>query len=201
MAPGARARARYMSIIESQADRLSWLVEDLLTVSELESGKAVRSPRRIELSDFVARFASQMAPLASRKGVKLDVSVEKAASAWADESHLARILQNLIDNAIKYNKKGGSVKVSGGAIEGRQIQLTVRDTGIGIRPEDLTSIFQPFYRSTKARQAAVKGTGLGLHIIKSLVESNGGRIWAENGAKEGAAFHFTLPQPDKAEKV
>ncbi len=189
----AKIRTRFMSIIENQTDRLSWLVEDLLVLSELESGKVHPEPSRVRLSEFVERLLAGIGPLAARKGVSLKVDVDGAAEVWVDQAHLARIISNLLDNAIKYNRKGGTVEVAAVKAEDGQVRVSVRDTGIGIRPEDLPLIFQQFYRTRKAREVAVKGTGLGLYIIRSLVESNGGRIWAESGKDGGSVFQFTLP--------
>jgi signal transduction histidine kinase len=189
----AKNRLGFIKIIESHADRLGWLVEDLLTLAELESGRSLPKPSRIELEPFIQQFVAGIAPLAAQKPCTVKVDVAKDAQVWADPAHLAQVLQNLLDNAIKYNKKGGAVKVECGSEPGGLLRVSVRDTGIGIPEADLPLIFQQFHRADGAKAMAVRGSGLGLYIIKSLVESNGGRIWAESVKDKGSAFHFTVP--------
>ena len=187
------SRPRFLKIIANHAERLGAIVEDLLTLAELESGKFKPTPSVVALPKFAEEFVAGMMPLARRKGVSLSVDVQKAAAAWADRAHLTGILQNLIDNAIKYNKKGGSVTVIGRRSADHEIQISIKDTGIGIAAEDIPRLFQQFQRSAEAREMAIKGNGLGLHIVKTMVEANGGRIWPESEKGRGSVFHFTLP--------
>lgn len=189
----AKNRLGFIKIIESHADRLGWLVEDLLTLAELEAGRSLPKPSRVALSPFVSQFVAGIAPLAAQKPVTIKLSIPEDAEACADPAHLTQILQNLLDNAIKYNRKGGSVRVEARAVDDHRLQISVKDTGIGIAPDDLPLIFQQFHRADGAKAMAVRGSGLGLYIIKTLVESNGGRIWAESVKDKGSAFHFTLP--------
>jgi PAS domain S-box-containing protein len=189
----ARTRPRFLKIIETQADRLGALVEELLILGELESGKLKPAPRSIALKPFAEEFVAGISVLAKRKGVTISLDFDDVLSVWADRSHLSGIFQNLIDNAIKYNKKGGSVEVTGGRAGEGEVRVTVRDSGIGIPSEELPLLFQQFQRCPKAKELLIKGNGLGLYIVKTMVEANGGRIWAESVKERGAAFHFTLP--------
>ena len=188
-----KSRPRFLKIIENQADRLGGIIEDLLVGAEIESGKLKGEPRLIALRPFVQNFVKDIAPLAARKTVSIRVDVKDDVDVWMDEEHLSRILQNLLDNAIKYNKKRGSVRVEAGLIGDSEARISIEDTGIGIDEKELPLIFQQFYRTEKVRALAIKGTGLGLSILKTIVESNGGRIWAESVKEKGSTFHFTIP--------
>jgi PAS domain S-box-containing protein len=192
-ADAAKDRPRFLEIIENHADRLSEIVENLLIDAEIESGKIEPKPRLVALRPFVDRLVKNIAPLAARASVAIRVDVEEDLDVWMDTEHLARIFHNLIDNAIKYNRRRGSVRVSAGRIDAREARISIRDTGMGIAPDDLPRIFQQFYRAERVRERAITGTGLGLSILKTLVESNGGRIWAESVKGKGSAFHFTVP--------
>ncbi len=188
----AKNRVRFIRIIEKHAEKLGWLVEDILTLNAIESGKLKPTPEDIPLRDFAERFVESIAPLADRRDVSVSVEIDPELRASADPHHANRILQNLVDNAIKYNVRGGSVRVEARA-EGRHARISVVDTGMGIAPHDLPLIFQQFHRTETAKASAVGGNGLGLYIIKSIVESNGGQIWVESVLGKGSTFHFTLP--------
>ncbi|UPT74753.1 MAG: ATP-binding protein [Elusimicrobiota bacterium] len=189
-----KIRGRFLKIIENQAARLGGLVEDLLLVAELESGKCKPVPSEIDLKEFCAELVPGIAVLAKKKSVTIKCDVPAGLVATVDRSHLTGIFQNLLDNAIKYNKKNGSVFVSARRAAGA-IEISVRDTGIGIPADDLPLIFQQFRRAPSVRELQIKGTGLGLYIIKTMVDSNGGRIWAESAPDDdGTVFRFTLPE-------
>jgi hypothetical protein len=189
----AKRAAQFLQIVENHADRLSRIVEELLIDAEIESGKIARKPCRIDLGPFIGGIVENLVPLATRKSISIRVNVKEDVNVWADPEHLTRIFQNLIDNAIKYNKKSGCVRVRAGRINEREAQVSILDTGIGIAPKDLALIFQQFYRAEKVRDLPIKGTGLGLSILRNLVEINGGRIWADSVREKGSAFHFTVP--------
>lgn len=193
-APEAKTRARFMKIIERQSERLGGLVEDLLTVAEFEAGKREAEPENVALREFSARLIKELAPLAARKGVTLEADLPQELALWIDPAHLERILQNLLDNAIKYNRPKGTARLEA-RVEDGMARVSVRDTGIGIPVEELPLIFHQFHRTATARAHAERGSGLGLYIIKAIVESNGGRIWAESGTGKGSVFHFTAPLP------
>jgi PAS domain S-box-containing protein len=188
----AKNRLRFIKIIEKHADKLGWLVEDILTLNAMESGKLKPRAENLALKDFVERIIEGLTPIAARRSVTVAVDIDESLQAVADGHHAARIVQNLLDNAIKYNVRGGRITVTA-RDEGRLIHITVADTGIGIAAHDLPLIFQQFHRSEAAKATQVKGSGLGLYIIKSIVESNGGQIWAVSEAGKGSEFHFTLP--------
>lgn len=189
----ARTRGRFMKIIENQAARLGGLVEDLLLVAELESGKAKPEASAVDLAHLLGELLPPIMMLAKKKTVSIKSKVPAGLVVRADRSHLTGVFQNLLDNAIKYNKKNGSVEITARR-DGNVAEVSVRDTGIGIPPADLPLIFQQFHRAPSVRELQIKGTGLGLYIIKTMVDSNGGRIWAEAAPDDdGTVFRFTVP--------
>jgi signal transduction histidine kinase len=188
-----KTRPRFLKIIENQANRLGGLVEDLLLVAELESGKCKPVPSSIPLTGFLKEILPGIKVLAKKKTVSISTRIDPGLILLADRAHLTGIFQNLLDNAIKYNKKNGAIEITARRNDGGEIEISVRDTGIGIPAADLPLIFQQFHRSPSVRELCIKGTGLGLYIIKTMVDSNGGRIWAENVKDEGTIFSFTLP--------
>ncbi|HXT01120.1 MAG TPA: ATP-binding protein [Elusimicrobiota bacterium] len=188
-----RERARFLEIIESHADRLSAIVENLLIDAEIESGKIQPKPAHVPLKQFTEQLLQAMSPLTERRGVAIELRAESDVSVFIDPEHLSRILHNLVDNAIKYSRKNGRVEVRAARGGPDEARISIIDDGIGIDADDLPFIFQQFFRSEKARALSIKGTGLGLSILKTLVEANGGRIWVESEKGKGSAFHFTAP--------
>ena len=187
-------RERFLGIIQSHADRLSSLIADLLTLSELESGELSMQPEELQL-EGVLRHALL---LMEQRGEEKEVTVESrvaagAACVKADRSRLDQVLINLLDNAVKYSGQGGKVVVQ--AVEdGEMVRVSVRDSGIGIPQQDLPRLFERFYRVDEARSRDQGGTGLGLSIVKHIVQAHGGSISVESTPGEGTVFSFTLPK-------
>jgi two-component system phosphate regulon sensor histidine kinase PhoR len=127
---------------------------------------------------------------AERAGVDLTVETATLPNVSVDAGRLEQVLVNLIHNAVKFTRRGGSVTLSAKA-DGEMVVFAVRDTGIGIPADDLARIFERFYRVDKSR--AGSGTGLGLSIAKHIVETHGGRIWAESREGQGSVFYFSIP--------
>lgn len=190
-AKGGKSTLRFLKIIESHADRLTRIVDDLLRDAEAEDGK--RKPELLALRPFVKQFIRDTRPLAARRKISIQAVLSEDADVRMAPGRLSRILQNLVDNAIKYNKRRGSVLVRLSRTGGREAQISVLDTGIGIDQHELPLIFGKFYRTEKARALSINGTGLGLSSLKGLVESEGGRIWAESIKDKGSIFHVALP--------
>jgi len=184
---------KYVRVIERHAERMRLLVEELLTLSSLDAGGAAPAPESVELEPVARQIARDLAPLARRKGVSLRVDVTPGERARVDPRHLAHILMNLIDNAIKHNRRGGTARLAAETAP-KEIVVIVRDDGPGIPAADLPHVFTRFRRSARARAEGVAGTGLGLSIAKSLAEANGGRITTESAGGRGAAFRLVLPR-------
>ena len=179
----------FVSDIGQEAERLSRITEDLLRLTRLDSG-VVEKPSRIQVGPVLDRVVRMLRPVADEKAV--DVETAGDGVVVATEGELHQILYNLAENAIKYNRRGGfvRVRVSGGE---EITTITVEDNGIGIPAEDLPHVFERFYRVDKARSRAAGGTGLGLSIVRDTVSRRGGDIWAENIPEGGTRFTVKLP--------
>lgn len=183
----------FVATIDHDAERMSRLVEDLLDLSSIESGR--RRPQR-EPTDLleIARVAVMgFKPSAERRRIAIEiVENRELPRVPADKRQMRQVFTNLIDNAVKYNKVDGKVVVAAIA-EGGRVDVTVRDTGLGIPPEDLPRVFERFYRVEKARSRELGGTGLGLSIVKHIVEAHEGSIDVESAEGRGSTFRFSLP--------
>lgn len=182
-------RARFLNIIEANADRLDAMVGDLLTLSELE-GSAPRRPGATALDRVARERAEKALSRAARKGLTFDVAVPSGLRVKMDPAHLGQALEHLIDNAIKFTPPGGWVRVKARGTR-RGAVIVVEDSGIGIPRAELTRVFDRFYRVAKG--AASGSPGLGLHLVKKLVGAYGGRVSARSRLARGSAFSITLP--------
>lgn len=187
-------RLDFVLSIEEQAGRLTHLVDDLLTLSAVESGKVGQEKSSIDLQGLVAETVDELGVLAEQRAVTLKTQFpEQLGQVLANRESVRQILVNLIDNAIKFNRESGLVVVSLEQAE-ETIAVFVQDTGIGIPSVDVPRLFERFYRVDKARPRALGGTGLGLAIVKHLVETQGGQVGVESKENEGTTFYFTLPR-------
>ncbi|HKC12288.1 MAG TPA: ATP-binding protein [Vicinamibacteria bacterium] len=188
---------RFLGKIRTHADRMAALVEDLLELSRLESGE--RPPRWEEVApaevveDVVASFAS----LAGRKELALRRADHSAPAIVTDADRLRRILENLVENAVKYTPEGGHVEVTSAPGPDGSAVLEVGDDGPGIAAEHLPRIFERFYRVDKARSRELGGTGLGLAIVKHLAEGMGATVRVESAPGKGARFTVTVPSGEE----
>jgi len=183
---------KFLQTIQRNSERLQFLIEDLLTISELESGRLKMNLQSVRLRALVDRVLEDFKTQADAQRVELKNNVPDVA-ARADSERLQQVLGNLVGNAIKYGRADGHVDVSGRLANGTTIELCVQDDGPGIPPEALERVFERFYRVDKARSREQGGTGLGLSIVKHIVQSHGGKVWAKSELGKGAAFYFTLP--------
>ena len=182
----------YVEIIERHSKRLEAIVDDLLDLSQAESGLHEPASSLIELRDLMAALVQDARGRAEQRGIAIDLSVEGPARAWAESRGIEQIMSNLLGNAIKYTEPGGRIHV-GIASSADSFEVEVSDTGIGIPPADLDRIFERFYRVDKARSRALGGTGLGLSIVRHQIEKFGGRVRVESELGRGSTFYFTLP--------
>ncbi|MSU57271.1 MAG: PAS domain-containing protein [Pedosphaera sp.] len=183
---------RFLQSIERNAGRLQLLIEDLLTISQLESGHVALNLQPVALASVTEKVFADFAERGARKEITLRHETG-ALRAQADEVRLQQILGNLVDNAIKYGRAGGNVIVAARETGSDKIEVSVRDDGPGISAESLSRVFERFYRVDKARSRDAGGTGLGLAIVKHLVQSHGGEVWAASEVGTGTTFSFTLP--------
>jgi len=184
---------RFLQTIEKHADRLTFLIEDLLTISRLESGQIIMNLHPVDMREETQRVTDDLRSRAEEKQMALDNLVPERLQAHADADRLQQVLFNLIENAIKYGRPLGRVTIGGGTGAAGKIEMWVRDDGPGIPTEARERVFERFYRVDRARSRDTGGTGLGLSIVKHIVQAHGGEVWLKSEVGEGTAFHFTLP--------
>ena len=182
----------YAERIGKEMERLGTLVEDLLTLSRIESGARDADPEEIDIEQIVEEQVSRFRDAARARSIQLSITPETAGVVRADRTSLEMVLANVLDNALKYTPAGGRVEIQGEVRDGEGL-FTVTDTGMGIPPDDLPRIFERFYRVDPARSQEIEGTGLGLAIVKHLCENGGGRVWVESELGRGSCFHMAFP--------
>ena len=185
---------RFLQIIDKHADRLTYLIEDLLTISRLESGQVAMNLQQVVLRDVAERVVADLRSRAAKKKVNVENQVGEALCAQADADRLQQVLFNLVENAIKYGRSEGSVSIGSAVRADGQVEMWVRDDGPGIPPEAKERVFERFFRVDKARSRETGGTGLGLAIVKHIVQAHGGKVWMESELDLGTTFFFTLPK-------
>jgi two-component system phosphate regulon sensor histidine kinase PhoR len=184
---------RFLQTIEKHTDRLTYLIEDLLTISRLESGQVVMNVQSFELRPVVQRVFDDLHARAVEKQARLVNAIPEGLKLRADADRLQQVFFNLVDNAIKYGPAGGRVEVGARSRDDGTVEVWVRDNGPGIPAEAKERVFERFYRLDRARSRDQGGTGLGLAIVKHIVQSHHGEVWVESELEKGATFHFTLP--------
>ena len=184
---------QFLQTIEKHTDRLTFLIEDLLTISRLESGQIVMNRHTVELRAEAQRVIDDLQARVQEKKITITNQVPAGLMARADADRLQQVWFNLIENAIRYGRAGGSVKIGGKAMAGGKVKLWVRDDGPGIPAESRERVFERFYRVDRARSRDTGGTGLGLAIVKHIVQAHGGEVWLKSELGEGTTLFFTLP--------
>ena len=183
---------RFLKIIERNANRLDLLIQDLLTISALESEKIKLNLQPVVLRALAEKVFTDLHAKAENKNVELVNDVPEL-TANGDVNRLDQVLANLVDNAIKYGRAEGRVTVGGKKLDDGKVEIFVRDDGPGIPPEAINRVFERFYRVDKARSRDQGGTGLGLSIVKHIVQAHGGEVRVESELGKGATFFFTVP--------
>lgn len=185
------AANRFLLRMETEIDNLTQMVNELLELSRIESGKVPLAFHRIPACDLVKPSTERMVMQAERAGLELVLDCQPDLPAvFADPSRITQVLINLIHNAIKFTPAGGKVTVSA-YLDGDHVVFYVRDTGVGIPRKDFGRIFERFYKADRARTGG--GTGLGLSIARHMIEMHGGYIWAESEEQVGSTIYFSLP--------
>ncbi len=186
--PAAR---RFLLRMENEIDNLTQLVQELLELSRIESGKVPLKQSSIDPCELVSPAVERMMVQAERAGVRLSLDCPAdLPRVNADQNRMQQVLVNLIHNAIKFTLPGGEITITAHT-DNKMVVFAVRDSGVGIAPEALPRIFERFYKADRSRSGG--GTGLGLSIARHLVEAHGGRIWAESELGKGSIFYFSLP--------
>lgn len=171
-------------------------IEGLLNISKMEEGQFGYQFAETNIVDFVGKILADILPAARKAGVKLyfDRPAGDLPPVTIDANRLSLALVNILENAVRYNVENGEVIVKVDVMPGKPfLEVSVKDTGIGIPPEAIEKIFSKFYRADNAMKSQTEGSGLGLYISKSIVAAHGGEIWVESELNRGTTVHFTLP--------
>jgi putative ABC transport system substrate-binding protein len=192
--PLTEKQIHYLTRVRSNTQHLAGLINDLLDLSKIESGRIEVKSTRVSLSGLVHEVVEALRPVAAEKVISLEATIrEPSILVWADRDKINQVLTNLIGNAIKFTPVQGRVTVSASRNGGESVQVSVTDTGPGVPPDEKEKIFAKFYQIAEVNGENSKGTGLGLAISKALVELHGGKIWVESEEGGGSTFSFTLP--------
>jgi two-component system phosphate regulon sensor histidine kinase PhoR len=185
--------SRILRVMERHSKRLGLLVDDLLTLAQLESRNTVLQFSDVQLAELFESVIRDWGKQLAEKQLKVVVDLSPdARTIRADEMRLHEVLYNLLENAVKYSRENGEIRLRA-AQHGHEIVLSVTDNGIGIRKDDLPRIFERFYRADKARSRELGGTGLGLAIVKHVAQLHGGRVEAESELGRGTTIRVILP--------
>jgi PAS domain S-box-containing protein len=191
--PGGEPERRAMApvnSVERAITRMNRLIQDLLDVSRVETGRLTVQPGRLSTWQAVREYAEAQEALVAGASLELRVELEPdTPDLWADHDRLSQVFANLIGNAVKFTQPGGLIVVRA-VPRGRDVLFSVGDTGCGIAASDIAHLFDLFWQADKSGR---RGTGLGLAIVKGIVEAHGGRIWAESELGRGTKFFFTIP--------
>ncbi|MFH2138765.1 MAG: ATP-binding protein [Candidatus Omnitrophota bacterium] len=184
----------FLEIILADSNRLANLIDDLLNLSRIESGKLLMEKKACKLLPIIEKVVSSLKQQIDEKSIIAKINIPKnLPDIFVDETRIKQVLLNFIDNAIKYNRPNGEISISACAIN-KFIQVDIQDTGIGIPPKDMPRLFERFYRVDKARSRELGGTGLGLSIAKHIIQSHDGEVSVESLEEQGSTFSFTIPQ-------
>lgn len=198
---GQEERREFLGNILTSGRHLLGLISEILDLSKIEAGKMALRPECFSVQHVLEEVLQTLKPLATKKAITIDVSLDPRLSPFnADSVKFKQILYNLLSNAIKFTPEGGNVYVCASARE-EWAEFSVRDTGIGIRPEDQERIFEEFQHVEMSPPRPYEGTGLGLTLAKKFVEMHGGRIWVASEVGKGSTFTFTLPLEVRPELV
>lgn len=186
-------RMRFLQVLEKETERMVKLVKDLLVLSQMDSQETQWSKEQVDLNELVVEVMEQVELEARLRGIKIISNLPSSElMAFLDRDKIRQVILNLLDNAIKYTPAGGKIEVRAFS-ENKRVCVSVKDTGVGIPPEEVDRVFERFYRVDKTRSRDSGGTGLGLSIARQIVEAHGGRIYLTSQLKEGTEVVFCLP--------
>jgi len=189
----------YAGDINKDSQRLNRMIDEMLDLDRMESGRMTIHPERMDLNAVLDEVVNRVRPNAPNHTLSLDLQSD-LPSIHADRDRLTQVASNLLSNAVKYSPTGGRISVKSRA-EGDQVRIDVRDEGLGIPPEALETIFERYSRVDSLATKDIPGTGLGLPIVRQIVQLHGGKVWAESELGRGSVFHVTLPLAGAGERV
>jgi signal transduction histidine kinase len=183
-------RTRQLQAVKRAGERMNRLVQDLLDVAKLESGRLALKTQDVGLGMIASEAQETLGPLAAAKSIQLTTDVAPdLTDVHVDPGRIQQVLSNLVGNAVKFTPEGGRIVISATSANGT-VQVAVSDTGPGIPPDRLEQVFGRFWQADRADR---RGLGLGLAIAKAIIDAHGGRIWVESEIGKGTTFYFTLP--------
>lgn len=190
----ANTSESFLKMMQEDTNRLTRLVDDLLELSKIESKESPLKRAPLDLRFEVEKAAAIIQPKMEQKKIRLENAIpsENFPKISADRDRLKQVFLNLLENAVKFNRDGGSIKIFAEKEQGR-VRVSISDTGIGIPEEAVPHVFERFFRVDKSRTAGTGGSGLGLSIVKHIVESHGGQVSCQSRSGQGTTFSFTLP--------
>jgi PAS domain S-box-containing protein len=195
-----KKQLRSVQNILNSGKHLLNLINGILDISKVESGKLKLEYEDFEIVSKLNLIQNLMSPIADKKNIKIEIDVDSnLKSIFADEDRFAQVMYNLVDNAIKFSHENSVVKIVGRK-KGDMVEITVNDTGIGIKAEDQKKLFKPFSQVDYFSSKQYQGTGLGLSLVKQIVHLHGGYVWFKSYPEEGSTFAFTIPINNNAEK-
>ncbi len=186
-------QAKYITNVLTSGRHLLGLINDLLDITKVESGKMELALNEFSFPQLINSINTILKELAFKKKIAINTHIVPEISVInADETKVKQIMYNLLSNAIKFTPDGGKVDIQAD-IKDEQLRVSVTDTGIGIKPEDMDKLFKTFQQIDSEYTQEYGGSGLGLALTKKLVELHGGKIWAESEFGKGSTFTFTIP--------
>ncbi len=189
----SETQEQFLSIASRNLKRLTNLINDLLDISKLESGKMTINLKPYSIEKITEEAIENFKDWAKTKSIKIKKDIkEKIPKLNIDPDRIMQVLNNLVGNAIKFTPEGGAVTV-GARLEGEEVRVNVEDTGIGISKEECEKVFSKFYQSGERTPTDINGTGLGLSIVQEIINLHKGKIWVESEKRKGANFIFKLP--------
>lgn len=182
--------------LHHEAQSLSRLVDDLGTLSLADAGQLKLRLEATDMVDVIHRVAQGIEPQAKQGGISIMISLpDSLTRAMVDTDRIAQVLRNLLSNALRHTPPGGTIRVAAqpSPQSSKDILISVADTGQGISPQDLPHIFERFYQADRSRNRSTGGAGIGLTVVRQLVEAHSGRVWVESTPGKGSTFYFTVP--------
>ncbi len=188
----ADQQKNYLNVVLDETKRLNFLINDLLDLSQIESGKLAFEFKNIDINELIRRCLITFESKISAKDIEVEVEInEEKQFVWADENRIKQVMLNLIDNAVKFTPQGGTIKIFTSETPA-SIFVNVNNSGGVIEPEDLPYVFERFYKADKSHTRTQEGTGLGLSIVKKILVGHGQNIWVKSAPQDGTTFTFTL---------
>ncbi len=189
---------KQLTMVKNSGNHLLSLINDLLDIAKIEAGKAEAVIEEFTLNDVVKEVEETFAPAVMEKGLELTNDVPEGIALVSDRRRVKQVLINMVGNAVKFTDKG-RISVGAKITEDENLEMSVTDTGIGIRDEDMANLFQPFQQIDTSLTKSHEGTGLGLHLTRKLADLLGGNVQAKSEFGKGSAFIFSVPTPPKGQ--